>query len=73
MRRCQDGSLHKGKLELVTWDTPENPNENYGEAMGWGAVVEDEAEVLKQKFEVRFGLSFWCVTGFRNHRCSSRL
>jgi hypothetical protein len=73
MRRCEDGSLHEGKLELVTWDTPENPNEDYSEAMGWGAVVQDGAEEFKHKFEVRFGLSIFCVTGFRSHRCSSRL
>ncbi|KAH8586022.1 hypothetical protein B0O99DRAFT_695870 [Bisporella sp. PMI_857] len=55
MRRCDDGSLHEGKLELVTWDTPENPDEDYSEAMGWGAVVKSEAEEFKQKFESELG------------------
>lgn len=44
-RRCQDGSDHEGRLELVTWSTP-------AEGLGFAACDESESEELKQKFEV---------------------
>ncbi|KAF9560651.1 hypothetical protein CPC08DRAFT_665197 [Agrocybe pediades] len=44
-RKCQDKSLHHGKLELITWS-------NAKEGTGWGHVFEDEAADLKRKFEV---------------------
>ncbi|PVH78760.1 hypothetical protein DL98DRAFT_516563 [Cadophora sp. DSE1049] len=36
IRKCRDGSLHKGKLELITWNTPADPHDpNYSEDLGW--------------------------------------
>lgn len=52
MRKCEDGSLHEGKLELITWNTPANPHESYGEDMGWGGVLAEEADEHKAEFEV---------------------
>lgn len=46
IRRCEDGALHEGKLELVTWDTP-------SEGLGWGACPKSESGDLKRQFEVR--------------------
>jgi hypothetical protein len=52
IRRCTDGNLHEGRLELITWSTP--PNESNGwEALGWGHVILDEVADFKKKFEVR--------------------
>ena len=43
MRKCDDGSLHEGKLELITWTTQD---------MGWGGCFAEESDDLKVKFEV---------------------
>lgn len=47
IRKCEDGTLHEGKLELVTLDAPTNPYERGSEAMGvrgcGGAVIVEEA------------------------------
>ena len=48
---------HLGKLELITWNTHEKPNEDYSEDLGWGACLAEEADDLKNKFEV-------CLTSF---------
>lgn len=42
-RRCEDGSNHMGKLELVTWDF---------EDLGWGGTEKEETAELREKFEV---------------------
>ncbi|KAJ7217714.1 hypothetical protein GGX14DRAFT_597525 [Mycena pura] len=47
-RKCQDGRNHEGRLELITWDCPE-------EELGWGACFADESDDLKKKFETEFG------------------
>ncbi|KAJ6500194.1 hypothetical protein C8R47DRAFT_1257850 [Mycena vitilis] len=47
-RMCTDGNKHEGRLELMTWDCPE-------EELGWGACFADESEDLKRKFEEEFG------------------
>ncbi|KAJ8519673.1 hypothetical protein ONZ45_g3427 [Pleurotus djamor] len=47
-RRCDDGSFHEGKLELITWDCPE-------EETGWGHILKEESDDLKRKFEGEFG------------------
>jgi hypothetical protein len=41
----------------VTWSTPANPLEDFGEDMGWGAVIVEEADEHKKKFEVGFYFS----------------
>jgi hypothetical protein len=46
-RLCRDGNSHEGRLELITWDCPE-------EGKGWGAYFADESESLKRKFEIEF-------------------
>ncbi|KAJ7045842.1 hypothetical protein C8F04DRAFT_940002 [Mycena alexandri] len=47
-RMCRDGYNHEGRLELVTWDCPE-------EGKGWGACLAEESEELKKIFETEFG------------------
>ncbi|KZT67272.1 hypothetical protein DAEQUDRAFT_746213 [Daedalea quercina L-15889] len=47
-RGCRDGSMHEGKLELVTWEWTD-PDD--GTRMGWGHTCIEEAEDLKRKFE----------------------
>ncbi|KAK6992430.1 hypothetical protein R3P38DRAFT_192679 [Favolaschia claudopus] len=47
-RKCQDGSKHEGRLELVTWDCPE-------EELGWDACFANESENLKKEFETEYG------------------
>ncbi|KIM38928.1 hypothetical protein M413DRAFT_447585 [Hebeloma cylindrosporum] len=47
-RKCNDGNLHEGKLELMTW-----PSEK--EELGWGGVCVEESEDHKRKFEEEFG------------------
>ncbi|KAI0314127.1 hypothetical protein OF83DRAFT_1138190 [Amylostereum chailletii] len=62
-RKCKDGSLHEGALELITWDCPK-------EGTGWGRCFLDEADDLKRKFEGKFGgseekfFAYW-PQGFR--------
>jgi hypothetical protein len=48
-RKCDDGSLHEGKLELITW----NSNSD-GDKMGWGNVLLEESADMKAKFEGEF-------------------
>ncbi|KAK0484892.1 hypothetical protein IW261DRAFT_865427 [Armillaria novae-zelandiae] len=47
-RLSQDGSKHFGKLELITWKCPE-------EGTGWGHVVVEEEEYMKNKFQNESG------------------
>ncbi|EIN13012.1 hypothetical protein PUNSTDRAFT_82541 [Punctularia strigosozonata HHB-11173 SS5] len=44
-RGCRDGSLHEGKLELMTWEYIEPTTK---ERMGWGNVVIEGAEYMKK-------------------------
>ncbi|KAH9841725.1 uncharacterized protein C8Q71DRAFT_700219 [Rhodofomes roseus] len=46
---CRDGSMHEGKLELITWEYTDPES---GDRMGWGNVLIEEADDLKRKFEV---------------------
>jgi hypothetical protein len=48
-RKCSDGSLHEGKLELITWNSI-----SYDEEMGWGNVILEESADMKAKFEGEF-------------------
>ena len=47
-RKCKDGNQHKGKLELMTWPSPQ-------EELGCSGCVADKSDDLKRKFEVQFG------------------
>ncbi|KAL1739556.1 hypothetical protein HDZ31DRAFT_46526 [Schizophyllum fasciatum] len=51
-RKCDDGNMHEGALELVTWDA-EEVNE-VGDKLGWGACVEEESDDLKRKYYEEF-------------------
>ena len=51
-RLCEDGTLHFGKLELITWDGVDDILE---EQLGWGGCLKEESEDLKAKFEGEFG------------------
>ncbi|KAK7005802.1 hypothetical protein R3P38DRAFT_3039683 [Favolaschia claudopus] len=68
-RKCQDGSKHEGRLELVTWDCPE-------EELGWGACFANESEDLKKQFETEYGgdeekfFGYW-PKGFRWTCCGT--
>ncbi|KAF9475463.1 hypothetical protein BDN70DRAFT_883662 [Pholiota conissans] len=46
-RKCRDGNLHEGDLELITW-----PCEREG--TGWGHCIVEESEEMKEKFEKEF-------------------
>jgi hypothetical protein len=48
-RKCKDGSLHEGKLELITWNSTSE-----GDKMGWGNTLLEESADLKAKFEGEF-------------------
>ncbi|KAJ6587219.1 hypothetical protein DFH09DRAFT_1142914 [Mycena vulgaris] len=68
-RMCRDGNKHEGRLELVTWDCPE-------QEMGWGAYPAEDSEELKKKFETEFGsdeekmFQYW-PRGFRWTCCGT--
>ncbi|KAJ7451707.1 hypothetical protein B0H11DRAFT_2001080 [Mycena galericulata] len=47
-RMCKDGNSHEGRLELVTWDCPE-------EGTGWGACFAEDSADMKRQFETEFG------------------
>ncbi|KAF8163748.1 hypothetical protein B0H34DRAFT_336394 [Crassisporium funariophilum] len=47
-RKCQDRSLHEGRLDLITWA-------NEKEGTGWGNVSADESDDMRKKFEEEFG------------------
>ncbi|KAF7361604.1 hypothetical protein MVEN_00503600 [Mycena venus] len=47
-RRCRDGTSHEGRLELITWDFPQD-------GMGWGNCAAEDSEDMKKKFETEFG------------------
>ncbi|KAF9475460.1 hypothetical protein BDN70DRAFT_814041 [Pholiota conissans] len=50
-RKCKDGSLHEGDLELITWPCTESED---GTKMGWGNVLLEESADMKAKFEGEF-------------------
>ena len=50
-RRGEDGSMHFGKLELMTWRCKDDG----GEELGFGGFVASEEEETRHDFEVRFG------------------
>ena len=51
-RNTQDGSVHRGKLQLITWECVDDDD---GVKLGWGGVYADEAEELKERFEKELG------------------
>ncbi|KAI0853095.1 hypothetical protein F5Y00DRAFT_271587 [Daldinia vernicosa] len=50
-RKCEDGSSHFGKLELITWGGVCSDND---EEMGWGNSVASESARLKRMYEEDF-------------------
>ncbi|PPQ70359.1 hypothetical protein CVT26_013793 [Gymnopilus dilepis] len=46
-RKCEDGSRHEGKLELITWSNEE-------EGTGWGHCTVEEADDLRRSFETEY-------------------
>ena len=54
IRRCEDGTLHEARLELITWSyTPGTDANEWDEPTGFAAVILAEAEDFKSHFEVR--------------------
>ncbi|KAK8067528.1 hypothetical protein PG996_006640 [Apiospora saccharicola] len=49
-RKCEDGSVHFGELELITWG-----GEEAGWELGWGRTQVSEVEFMKKKYEQEFG------------------
>ncbi|KAH9936540.1 uncharacterized protein B0H18DRAFT_325782 [Fomitopsis serialis] len=50
-RGCRDGSMHEGRLELITWEYTDPQTKD---RMGWGNVIIEEAEEMKRKFQVDY-------------------
>ncbi|KZT67286.1 hypothetical protein DAEQUDRAFT_729327 [Daedalea quercina L-15889] len=48
-RGCRDGSMHEGKLEMITWEWTDP---DYGCKMGFGNTFLEEADGVKHMFEV---------------------
>ena len=46
-RKCMDGRMHEGRLELITWECPQ-------EQTGWGHCLLAEADDLRRTFETRY-------------------
>jgi hypothetical protein len=54
IRRCKDGTLHEGKLELITWPYTPGPEGNkWDEPTGFAAIILSEDAEFKEHFEVR--------------------
>ena len=53
IRLCEDGTLHEGRLELITWSyTPSSEADEWDKPTGFAAVILEEAEDFKRHFEV---------------------
>ncbi|KDR77626.1 hypothetical protein GALMADRAFT_66014 [Galerina marginata CBS 339.88] len=48
-RKCKDGTVHYGKLQLITWG-----GERDGHTLGWGASFENDSEALQKILEEGF-------------------
>jgi len=59
-RKCRDGTVHEGKLELITWS-----GEREGYTLGWGASFEEESEDLRNMFEEKFRGDMQRFYGYR--------
>lgn len=54
IRRCEDGTLHEGRLELITWSyTPDKDADLWDEPTGFASVILKEEGEFKDHFEVR--------------------
>jgi hypothetical protein len=68
-RKCRDGSIHEGKLELITWPCEQ-------EETGWGHCITEESDDLRRKLEVEYGgdeakfFGYW-PQGFRWTCCGT--
>jgi hypothetical protein len=51
-RKCEDGSLHHGDLELITWDGEDSDGEI---ELGFGGYVREESDDARREFEVEMG------------------
>jgi hypothetical protein len=51
-RKCDDGSLHHGDLELITWDGVDSDGET---ELGFGGYVREDSVEARQEFEVEAG------------------
>ena len=51
-RRAEDGSVHFGRLELMTWRCMD---EDCGEELGFGGFVASEEEETRRRFEQKYG------------------
>jgi hypothetical protein len=51
-RKCSDGSLHSGDLELITWDGEDSDEES---ELGFGGCLREESDDLKRMFEGEMG------------------
>ncbi|KAH6883776.1 hypothetical protein BKA70DRAFT_1391112 [Coprinopsis sp. MPI-PUGE-AT-0042] len=66
-RACQDGSVHEGKLELITWDFHDEEDDT---DVGWGGVFIEEVEDHKKTFHEKYNgdlkrfFNYW-PQGFR--------
>ena len=49
-RKCMDGNKHEGRLELITWESPESDKDK----TGWGNCFIEESAELKAKFESKY-------------------
>jgi len=49
-RACEDSGKHEGDLELITWESVSE----FGDKLGWGNIVVEESDEMKQKFEAEF-------------------
>lgn len=57
---CEDGGNHEGNLEIITWYSGSGDDK-----LGWGKVYIDDADELKQKFEIEFNSSHEKVYEYR--------
>jgi hypothetical protein len=58
IRRCEDGTLHEGQLELITWSyTPDGDADSWDEPTGFASVILKEEGEFKDHFEVRVELN----------------
>jgi hypothetical protein len=69
IRHCEDGTLHEGRLELITWSyTPDKDEDLWDEPTGFASVILKEEKEFKDHFEVRVELHEYGILGFLGMR-----
>ncbi|KZV82941.1 hypothetical protein EXIGLDRAFT_843339 [Exidia glandulosa HHB12029] len=53
-RECQDGSMHQGRLELITWEGVVTDYDGEVTRTGWASAELEDVDELKQIFETHF-------------------